>query len=235
MSTNILYNGSGISVNSSSVISFSSNGYVGIGVTSPAYNLDIFGGLTANSDLSMNGNCSINGSGWYMSDSNYIRPINDKTMYSNTIQTSNLFNQGVNVLRGNSFGSINSGQVLVINSYLAWDNNSIGTSWFGSDITLKENFQPINIRACDLFEKIDYFSYNFKDSPTERINIGFSAQQLQTLDPQLVLTLANNKLNINTNTLSTYISKAIQELIKEDKELQHEIDSLTLLIQSVPI
>jgi hypothetical protein len=239
MSSNLIYTNSGINNNSKQLISILSNKNIGINITSPSNNLHVNGIVRSNNNMIIGGNIYINGGGsfnggWYMSDTTYIRSINDKTIYASSIGGSN----NVQISSGYAIKGIGLyPQVTRKKTYLEFtrtsDNSAIGVNFFNSDITLKENFQPINISACDLFEKIDYFSYNYKINPVERIKVGFSAQQLQTLDPQLVFETSTNTLNINTNILSTYMSKAIQELIESNKKKRERINLLKQNISNI--
>jgi hypothetical protein len=235
MSTSVNYSNTGIIVNSINAISILSNNSVGINNSNPnsAYSLDVFGSIRTTSDAVTSGNLIINGGGsfnggWYMSDSTYIRALNVGISTVNTYGGSWISPDGSQPYLYTSGGlDINFTDVTASN-YIQFvvSGSAHGLSYFVSDITLKENFQPINISACDLFEKIDYFSYNFKDSPAERINLGFSAQQLQSIEPQFINVMSDGILNINTNIFSTYMTKALQELIVNNNSQNTNLSNL---------
>lgn len=81
-----------------------------------------------------------------------------------------------------------------------------------SDIRLKTNIQDTSIDALDLINQIEMKSFDWIENG-EHEDIGFIAQQLQNIVPDLVCEdSATTKLSIKTTKFIPYIIKAIQEI-----------------------
>ena len=85
-----------------------------------------------------------------------------------------------------------------------------------SDITLKDNIEPINL---DDFNKLNPVSFTFKDDDKNKKHYGFIAQELETLYPELV---TNTELGFKS---VNYI-EMIPILLSQMKNMQIEIDKL---------
>lgn len=85
-----------------------------------------------------------------------------------------------------------------------------------SDITLKDNIEPINL---DDFNKLNPVSFTFKDDDKNKKHYGFIAQELETVYPELV---TNTELGFKS---VNYI-EMIPILLSQMKNMQIEIDKL---------
>jgi hypothetical protein len=85
-----------------------------------------------------------------------------------------------------------------------------------SDITLKDNIEPINL---DDFNKLNPVSFTFKDDERNKKHYGFIAQELETVYPELV---TNTEIGFKA---VNYI-EIIPILLSQMKNMQMEIDKL---------
>ena len=87
-----------------------------------------------------------------------------------------------------------------------------------SDITLKENIQPIE-NALDKVSKIRGVTFNYIDTPDKRVP-GVIAQELQEVLPEAVYETENGKLAVRYDNTIALLLEAIKELKKEVEELK---------------
>ena len=87
-----------------------------------------------------------------------------------------------------------------------------------SDITLKENIQPIE-NALDKVSKIRGVTFNYIDKPDKRVP-GVIAQELQEVLPEAVYETENGKLAVRYDNTIALLLEAIKELKKEVEELK---------------
>ena len=87
-----------------------------------------------------------------------------------------------------------------------------------SDITLKENIQPIE-NALDKVSKIRGVTFNYIDKPDKRVP-GVIAQELQEVLPEAVYKTENGKLAVRYDNTIALLLEAIKELKKEVEELK---------------
>jgi len=87
-----------------------------------------------------------------------------------------------------------------------------------SDITLKENIQPIE-NALDKVSKIRGVTFNYIDKPDERVP-GVIAQELQEVLPEAVYKTEDDKLAVRYGNTIALLLEAIKELKKEVEELK---------------
>lgn len=108
-------------------------------------------------------------------------------------------------------------------------NGTINTS----DITLKKNIKPLQY-GLDKLMDIETISYEWKDSKFSDTKIGFSAQNLQTVLPEVVRDYdeivvnedTNEKQRVPAEKLGVYYSDVIPVTVKAIQELKAEIDAL---------
>ena len=107
------------------------------------------------------------------------------------------------------------GRVLRASGYLEWtsDVGAIGTNYFLSDIRKKENITLSTFNSSALISKIEFIGFDWKpDSGNSgHVDVGVSAQQLQTLDNRLVNELSDGSLVVNEPALVAHMAKALQE------------------------
>ena len=97
-----------------------------------------------------------------------------------------------------------------------------------SDKRLKTNVKPTKVKAVDLLNKIEIVEFNWKkDNKFEKI--GAIAQQVQSVDKDLVVRDMDNKqtyndyLRINYYDTIPYLIKAVQELSTENQQLKSQL------------
>jgi hypothetical protein len=116
------------------------------------------------------------------------------------------------------------GRVFRTNGALEWDTDigAVGTSYFLSDERKKQNIAPTEYGALSAVNQMDFIQFDWRpDSGMEgHVDLGVTAQQLQTINPDYIHTLSDGGLNLNTNQLLMDALKAIQELSAQVSELQ---------------
>ena len=109
---------------------------------------------------------------------------------------------------------------------LQWETRYIATS--SSDIRLKDNIMPTNITALPLIKNIKLKQFDWKLDSRHQ-SIGFIADELEKLDPHLVMGGGYDKdgtMNvkcIDDFYLLGYLTKAIQELSAEVESLKAQL------------
>jgi hypothetical protein len=93
-----------------------------------------------------------------------------------------------------------------------------------SDITLKENIKPIE-NALDKVEKLQGVTFDWKEQDITNLkeDIGFIAQDVQKVLPELVRENDNGKLSMRHQGVIPVLVEAIKELKEEIKELKKQI------------
>lgn len=99
-----------------------------------------------------------------------------------------------------------------------------------SDIRLKNRIESVN-NVLDTIDTLDVFRYTWKDSEDKSVHIGVSAQQVQTIYPEFVLTSSSEDgtdyLTVNYAALATCIAiQGIKELAKKGDERDKRIAAL---------
>ena len=95
-----------------------------------------------------------------------------------------------------------------------------------SDKTLKENIKPIE-NALDKVNKLKGVEFNWKEQGITNLNedIGFIAQDVQEILPQLVRENENGKLSLRHQGIVPVLVEAIKELTKEIETLKTQINN----------
>lgn len=99
-----------------------------------------------------------------------------------------------------------------------------------SDIRLKNRIESVN-NVLDTIDTLDVFRYTWKDREDKSIHIGVSAQQVQAVYPEFVLTSSpedgTDYLTVNYAALATCIAiQGIKELAKKGDERDKRIAAL---------
>jgi hypothetical protein len=204
------------------------SGNVGIGTTSPNTALHVVGGITVNSTTPFsfigNGNA-----GTYT----------QTAIYSNQNNTSNNTANGIFIERGRlsdspsaeirSFvvgdrgGAIQllldkDGKLTVTNDVVAYGSPS--------DISLKTNIKPLE-NSLDKIIKLQGVSFTWKENTSEnnligiKDDIGFIAQQVQEILPDLVRKNDNGLLSLRDKGITALLVEAIKELKTEVEDLKY--------------
>lgn len=181
-------------------------GNIGIGISSPGEKLHIYGGGLG-PELRMEGT-------W---GSHWIRAYSDNF---------NLYTAGGR----QAISMNNAGSVFNYNNTTTWQQTS--------DIRVKENINTIS-NALDVITSLNPISFNYKQEFAEKNNwddniklnnIGFIAQEFETVFPKYVYTkqyelggkLIEDFKSIDTGHLVPYLVKAVQELKAEIETLKNK-------------
>jgi hypothetical protein len=205
------------------------NGRVGIGTTSPSSLLHVGGGVTINSTTPFtfigNGNA-----GTYT----------QTAIYSNQNNTSNNTANGIFIERGRITDSASAeirnfvigdrgggiqllldkdGKLTVTNDVVAYGSPS--------DISLKTNIKPLE-NSLDKIIKLQGVSFTWKENTSEnnligiKDDIGFIAQEVQEILPDLVRKNDNGLLSLRDKGITALLVEAIKELKAEIDELKNK-------------
>ena len=139
------------------------------------------------------------------------------------------FSLGVRVFSGNRGGSAairlgNGGDIVASNDITAYGSPS--------DIRLKENIKPLEL-ALDKVLKLEGVTYDWKEGTDARdmVNlkedIGFIAQQVQEVVPELVRQNDNGLLSLRDRGITALLVEAIKEQQKQIEELKSIINGIT--------
>lgn len=128
--------------------------------------------------------------------------------------------------------------ILIWNGYLhinTKDGSAYGATIWTSDTRLKKNIKDSMVSGLEFVNAIEHISFDWKDETcgaygTKPVKIGYSANQLQELDPDVVMSVKQGEnseydtiLQIDHTKVIPYLSKAIQEqseiISEQDKAL----------------
>ena len=114
--------------------------------------------------------------------------------------------------------------------YIEWqsDAGAIGTSYFLSDESKKNNIASSSFNSSELINKIKFIEFDWKPETkkTGHVDVGLSAQNLQSIDERLVNVLSDDTLMVNEPVLIAHITKALQEALSEIETLKTRISAL---------
>jgi hypothetical protein len=106
--------------------------------------------------------------------------------------------------------------------------SAIGWNVFFSDEKLKQNISPSVFNSSELINKIKFIKFDWKPETqkTGHVDVGLSAQNLQSIDERLVNVLSDDTLMVNEPVLIAHITKALQEALSEIEALKTRISAL---------
>ncbi|MGC4023390.1 MAG: tail fiber domain-containing protein [Cyclobacteriaceae bacterium] len=183
-------------------------GNVGIGTTTPAYDLDVSGDIKASGYYYFNGTSASNGS-----YKQYIGAASGSYIYITDHFIPNFTNQ----------------QDLGTASYrwrTLYTNNTVNVS----DFRLKKNINPLNYGLKEILS-MRPVSYVMKDDKEEEVKLGLIAQEVRKIVPEVVSQDDSSKekyLGMNYTELVPVLIKAVQEqqkIIDEQKDQIAELKS----------
>jgi hypothetical protein len=90
-----------------------------------------------------------------------------------------------------------------------------------SDIALKDNIEKIS-NSLEVLEKITGFSFNWKSDGVK--SYGVSAQQIESILPELVRTRQDGFKGVNYLNLIAFLIEAVKELKKDIMEIKKDIN-----------
>lgn len=119
------------------------------------------------------------------------------------------------------------------NWYIHCDTNigAYGVSIWASDGRMKANIQPTQVSALDEIARFKHRAFQWKDGGHFE-KIGYIAQELEQIDPDYVERIPQKDMNgnildyrlqINEHRIIPLLTKAMQELAEENKELRRQI------------
>ena len=156
-------------------------------------------------------NFGLNPSGWterhiFLGSSNFpVQPKNGKGY----VVVSNVTGGGFRNIRQIYHGHPDSSTDYLQYEDVTGADYYCKTSWV-SDAKIKANIMDTDVCGLDAIRRFKHESFIFKKTGFQR-SIGYIAQNLQEIDPQLVENLGGT-LAINPEVVIPYISKAVQEL-----------------------
>ena len=116
--------------------------------------------------------------------------------------------------------------------YSIWEQSSTligaqtGTNYywtyFQSDAKLKKDIEPCTAQASDALQQIRFIRFRHQDeAPSVRHEVGFSAQQLRSVDPEFASD--TDPMVPHFPILLTYLLKALQEQIQRVRALREAV------------
>ena len=122
-------------------------------------------------------------------------------------------------------------------SYIQFTASSraVGATYFVSDERYKENIGITSItkeQSANLINSITHKQFDWNDrNPAEMIgthvDIGYTAQDLESVHTTFANTMSDGKKMVNTNNLMIHLTHTVQHLMDKVDDLQSQIDALT--------
>jgi hypothetical protein len=220
------------------IVTFKKAGNVGIGSTSPSAKLDVAGTVRVTGAITSTSTAPIS----FQSNSN-TGTYNQTVIYANQNNTSNNTANGIFIERGRLSDSPSA----EIRSFVVGDRgggiqllldkdgkltvtNDVVAYGSPSDISLKTNIKPLE-NSLDKIMKLQGVSFTWKENTSEsnligiKDDLGFIAQQVQEVLPDLVRKNDNGLLSLRDKGIIPVLVEAI-------KEQQRQIDELKYLLQT---
>ena len=143
--------------------------------------------------------------------------------YKKPICTTDTSTKYVSIIGAPETGKINV--VGRFGSSSKWTTTSFSSS--GSDARLKENISDSQVNGISVIRRIQHRQFNWK-SDGRHDDVGYIAQELETIDPRLVYPPVDDEdiYAVNTLYLQAVTTKALQELITVVDTLKSRIAEL---------
>jgi hypothetical protein len=216
-----------------------SSGNVGIGTSSPATKLEVYQGrirVNATSDpaIEFANTSAVKGYVYYDSTNDLMvmrHASNSNGISVNSSGAVSVYTLNINNNTGMYCDPNQYVQYAVAASgYIQWNtsNGVVGTSYFVSDETKKDNIAPSTAQALPVINAIDTIAFDWKPETgqTGRVDLGISAQQLKSIDARFVAKLSDDTLMVKENVLLPYLIKSIQEQQVMINELKAKVAAL---------
>jgi hypothetical protein len=231
----IIGNGDGNATRSNALV-VQKNGNVAIGNFSPQFKLDVGERMR----LRSGGTPSTSPGIWFNNINNssspgFIGMYNDFTlgMYGNGLGVG--FGFVMDLSNGNiGIGTQTPSQKLHVVGNIC----ATGTIAVCSDIRYKKNILPVS-NALSSILSLHGIYYNwdkekFKDKEfTDKRQLGFSAQEIEKLFPEIVLTDAEGYKSVDYSRLTPVLVEAVKEQQQQIDYLKKELDELKKLVQKI--
>lgn len=126
---------------------------------------------------------------------------------------------------------------------LSTNQGAKGLTWWDSDARLKKNIESTTENALEVINKIQHYSFDWKDENHKSIKVGYVAQQLEEVDELFILKIDQTHiseendcefeytLQVDQTHIIPYITKSIQELYQIIQEQAVEIKMLKQSVQ----
>ena len=196
----------------------SAAGSVSIGSTSTPYNFNVYGASGADGWGAFFGGAGTTKGGIYLGNAgNQYGSLHFDNATNNVVLKQAYASGTVNVIA-------NTGGVTLANG---------GTSWaaISSDVRKKKNFETVP--GLDAVLQVEPVKYHFlTDDDTSTKRLGFNAQNIKTLIPEMVLETGefaedgSPYLTVTPDYILPVLVKAIQELKATNDDLQAQINEL---------
>ena len=105
-------------------------------------------------------------------------------------------------------------------------DGALGAIGCTSDSRLKNTISDYSASALDTISQLQVRNYYLNNDPSNELKLGFIAQEVQSVVPDLVKVGADGYLQIKVTGFTPYIVKAIQELNEDNIRIQAEIEQL---------
>lgn len=179
----------------------------------------------------------------------YLRPKGQLSIYTNRgIQLNGNYVLGsgnlIESTGGDASGSYKIDRMKVLenkgNRYIEvmFNNQVYGITIFASDARLKKNIQDTDKKALEKILKIPIKQFDWINGGDHR-EYGFIAQEIEKILPDAVFSVNQNDgtdvKQIAVDGMLPPMVEAIQELSRQNKELQAKVDTLYSFIESIDI
>lgn len=126
-----------------------------------------------------------------------------------------------------------------------WSHGAYGVTWWASDVRMKDNIDDSEVDALALVNAIPHRSFDMK-SDGEYHDIGYIAQELEELDPQMVTKVYQTRevgnvsyftgdyvYQVDERKVIPYLSRAIQQLSERNSELERKNSELESRLEAI--
>jgi hypothetical protein len=190
-----------------SAVAIAPNGNVGIGLSDPAFILDVNGRVRLRSSFG-------NSSGIWMNNEE---------------------NTGVSGFVGMrtdyEIGFYGAGWIFSVNT-TSGDGYLKGALTQNSDARLKKDIVPLS-NSLEAIQQLSGYSYHWKDASNSEEQIGLLAQEIQKVYPQLVKENEQGTLSVNYSGMVPVLLTAVKEQQKQLQQQKEELNELKKLVSQL--
>ena len=112
-------------------------------------------------------------------------------------------------------------------SYIGYSTSTPYAAFYAaSDQRLKENIKPTEVSALDKINALEICSFDWKDRSRPSQTMGFIAQQVQEVIPEMIAEEEDGILSVTESPLVKYLVKAMQEQQRVIDGLKDRIETL---------